>query len=93
MISYFFRFVSVLVIMQVGGVGEHDAGRGADHASMQGWLATTYNSQGEFADTGEGRGHRGGLWTQGRAVDTGEGRGHRGGQETKWRVVAMKGRR
>ena len=68
MISYFFRFVSVLVIMQVGGVGEHDAGRGADHASMQGWLDTTYSSQGEFADTGEGRGHRGGQETKWRVV-------------------------
>ena len=47
MISYFFRFVSLLVIMQVGGGGEHvnkaDARRGAgelgaEHANMQGWL-------------------------------------------------------
>ena len=59
------------------GGGEHvnkaDARRGADHASMQGWLGTTYNSQGEFADAGEGRGHRGGQETKWRVVAMREG--------------------
>ena len=57
MISYFFRFVSLSAIMQVGGGGEHvnkaDAMRGAVGACQQAGLA------------GQECGHRG------RDVDTG----------------------